>query len=256
MGIFSSKSKANSNAKSSTNRGTQNQNANRSDSGGKKGTSAASGSPGGITEYDRAVLDLKLQRDKLNKHAKAINRFSEKQNELAKSLLKEGKKDAALICLKRRKLHESQLKKVENLMENIQKMIDTVEFATIQQEVALALKSGTTALQELQKNMSLDEIEKIHDDAADAVALTKEMGDLLAQSLTAHDEEAIEEELAALELSLAPKVPSTKLPEIQQKDPQQVREENVATAAAEAQEEATEEQEEEEPVREKVVALA
>ena len=66
-----------------------------------------------ITEQDRAVLGLKKQRDKLKQYQKRINRDLEKEKELAKKLLKEGKKDRAKLLLRKKKFQEGLLDKTD-----------------------------------------------------------------------------------------------------------------------------------------------
>ncbi|KAF5907447.1 charged multivesicular body protein 6 [Clarias magur] len=47
-----------------------------------------------VTEQDRAVLQLKQQRDKLKQYQKKITLQLEKERQLAKQLLKDGKKES------------------------------------------------------------------------------------------------------------------------------------------------------------------
>ena len=64
-----------------------------------------------VTEQDKAVLQLKTQRDKLKQYQKKIQLNLEKERELAKKLLKDGKKDRALLLLKKKRAQESLLAK-------------------------------------------------------------------------------------------------------------------------------------------------
>lgn len=167
-----------------------------------------------VNEHDRARLELKLQRDNLQRHSRAISDFADRQTLLAKGYLtcttmmeegaKKRAKEKALLCLRRKRMHEEQLKKVMTLQENIEKMILTVEFASIQSEVLTALKTGTQALNDLNKVMSVDQVEKVADDAADAIQDAQAVSALLAEHLTVRDEDAVQEEVDALELLVNP----------------------------------------------------
>ena len=66
-----------------------------------------------ITEQDHAILGLKKQRDQIKQYQKRINRDLEKERELAKKLLKEGKKDRAKLLLRKKKFLEGVLDKSE-----------------------------------------------------------------------------------------------------------------------------------------------
>ena len=53
-----------------------------------------------INSHDKAVLDLKLQRDKLQQYQKRIELTLETDRQMAKKLLSEGKKDRAKLLLR------------------------------------------------------------------------------------------------------------------------------------------------------------
>lgn len=167
-----------------------------------------------INDKDRSVLGLKLLRDQLGRSTRANASFCEQQTAVARERLAGGDRIGALRALRRKRLYEQQTAQLEAQLENIETMIASVEFAQLQGEVMRALKTGTTTLNELQRTMSLADVEKVVEDAAEAVERTKEVSDLLAQMLTPADEEAAAEALHDLELS-AIKVPAAALPETQ-----------------------------------------
>ena len=68
-----------------------------------------------VTEQDKAVLQLKTQRDKLKQYQKKIQNNLEKERELAKTLLKDGKKDRALLLLKKKRAQETLLAKTVSI---------------------------------------------------------------------------------------------------------------------------------------------
>lgn len=59
---------------------------------------------GKITDVDRAVLTLKTQRKKLNDQRKRLDDSATREVGVARQLLAAGKKDRALLALKRKKL--------------------------------------------------------------------------------------------------------------------------------------------------------
>ena len=66
-----------------------------------------------ITEQDKAILNLKKTRDQLLQYQKKIEGNLDKDRELAKRLLKEGKKERAKLLLRKKKYHESLLSKTD-----------------------------------------------------------------------------------------------------------------------------------------------
>merc|ERR1712142_730118 len=145
-----------------------------------------------ITEQDKAVLGLKQQRDKLNQYKKRIERNLEKEREVAKTLLKQGKKDKALTLLKKKRYQENLLSKCDGQMDTIQQMIDNLEFAQIEMKVVEDLKAGNESLKRLHSLMSVEDVERILDETRDAVEYQKEIDDLLSGAdLTQEDEDAV-----------------------------------------------------------------
>ena len=76
-----------------------------------------------ITEQDRAVLELKKQRDKLKQYQRKIEGNLESDRQLAKKLLKDGKKDRAKLLLRKKKYQESILTRTDGQLDNLGKHV-------------------------------------------------------------------------------------------------------------------------------------
>lgn len=169
-----------------------------------------------VTEQDKAVLQLKQQRDKLRQYQKRINLQLEKERTVAKQLLKDGKKDKALLLLKKKKYQEQLLDKTENQISNLEQMVQDLEFAQIEMKVLEGLKVGNECLKKMHEVMSIEEVERIMDETQDAVEYQRQIDEMLAGSFTQEDEDDILAELEAItegDMEL-PAVPSDKLPEV------------------------------------------
>jgi charged multivesicular body protein 6 len=78
-----------------------------------------------VTDHDRAVLDLKNTRDKLSRHRKKADKEAGKLAEQAKILVKEGRKDRALLLLKIKKFKMMHVEKVDmQLFQVIQSQLE------------------------------------------------------------------------------------------------------------------------------------
>ncbi|KAI2658315.1 Charged multivesicular body protein 6 [Labeo rohita] len=137
---------------------------------------------------------LKQQRDKLKQYQKKITLQMEKERQLAKQLLKDGKKEKALLLLKKKRYQDQLLDKTENQISNLERMV-----------------------------LSIEEVEKIMDETHDAIEYQKQIDEMLAGSLTQEDEEAVLAELEAItqgdaDLEL-PEVPEEELPEVPEQEP-------------------------------------
>ncbi|KAK5660772.1 hypothetical protein OQA88_12139 [Cercophora sp. LCS_1] len=195
-----------------------------------------------VTAQDKAIYDLKTQRDKLHQYQKRITILTNKETEIAKQMLAAGDKKRALLALRRKKYQESLLAKTDTQLEQLEKLTASVEFALIQKDVVFGLQQGTKVLTEIHKEMGgIEHVEKLMGETADAIAYQKvrfllevftgkkganeeqEVSEMLGGRMSNQDEEEVEDELAALERELngreealqqpLPSVPDTQLPE-------------------------------------------
>lgn len=168
-----------------------------------------------ITEQDKAVLQLKQQRDKLKLYQKKIELNLEKDRQLAKKLLEEGKRERAKLLLRKKKYQENLLQNTDTQLEKLEHLTHDLEFAQIEIQVLDGLKSGNAALKKVHDVLNIDEIEKIMDETREGIEKQREIDDLISGQLTEEDEEAVEAELEAI-LDVAdqlPEVPTDRLPE-------------------------------------------
>ncbi|KAJ2897802.1 Charged multivesicular body protein 6 [Zalerion maritima] len=154
-----------------------------------------------------AILDLKLQRDKLHQYQRKVVVLTTRETEIAKELLSQGDKTRALLALRRKKYQETLLQKTDAQLEQLEKLVSSVEFAMIQKDVVFGLQQGTSVLKEIHIEMGgIEHVEKLMGENADAVAYQEEISDMLGGRISVADEEEVEDELAALEAET--KIPS------------------------------------------------
>ncbi|XP_022661356.1 charged multivesicular body protein 6-like [Varroa jacobsoni] len=135
--------------------------------------------PSRVTEQDRIVLQMKQQRDKLKQHQRQLETRLEKERQVASRLVKEGKKERALIILKKKKYMEKIIEKTENHLEKIERLTRDVEWAQIEVNVVRNLEQGNEALKSLTALINLDDIEKMLDETRDAAEVQREISDLI-----------------------------------------------------------------------------
>lgn len=130
------------------------------------------------------MLGLKKQRDQLKQYQKRINNDLERQKDLARKLLKEGKKDRAKLLLRKKKFQEGLLEKTDSQLDQLERLVHDIEFAQVQAQVIAGLKNGNEALEKANAMFSLDEIEDIFADTQEAVDRQAEINSLLSGELT------------------------------------------------------------------------
>ncbi|KAK4228480.1 charged multivesicular body protein 6 [Podospora fimiseda] len=187
-----------------------------------------------ITPQDQAILDLKTQRDKLHQYQKRIQSLTTRETEIAKQLLAQNDKPRALLALRRKKYQQSLLAQTDSQLEQLEKLVSSVEFALIQKDIVFGLQQGTKVLKEIHKEMGgIENVEKLMGETADAIAYQQEVSELIGGRISTHDEEEVEAELEALAAEVTgtgktktpaeelPSVPNTGFPSRQQEPARQ-----------------------------------
>lgn len=194
--------------------------------------------PSRVTAQDKAILDLKNQRDKLHQYQKRITVLTDRETQIAKQMLAQGDKKRALLALRRKKYQESLLSKTDGQLEQLEKLTSSVEFALIQKDVLYGLQQGTKVLKEIHAEMGgIEHVEKLMGGTADAIAYQKvclaptsgfmldvmlifavvqEVSEMLGGKISNQDEDEVEDELAALEAEVrgANRIPDVPLPTV------------------------------------------
>ncbi|XP_034106497.1 charged multivesicular body protein 6-A [Drosophila albomicans] len=180
------------------------------------GKSSKKTAPSRITEQDKAVLQLKQQRDRLKQYQKRIELQLENDRQLAKKCLQQGRKDRAKLLLRKKKYQESLLTNADKQLENLEKLAADLEFAQVEMKVLDGLKQGNAALKKVHDMLDINEVEKIMDETREGIEKQQEIDAILTDVLTTEDEEDVLAELDALEAEEQavnlPTVPSEELP--------------------------------------------
>ncbi|CAI9720831.1 multivesicular body 6 [Octopus vulgaris] len=151
-----------------------------------------------ITEQDKAVLQLKVQRDKLKQYTKKLEANLVREKEAARALLKNGRRERVKLLLRKKKFQEGLIQKTENQLETLERLVHDIEFAQIEANVLQSLKEGNDSLKKMHELMSLEDVEKIMDETAEGIKYQQEIDELLAGGLTEEDEDDVLAELDAL----------------------------------------------------------
>uniref|UniRef100_A0A8C0W3U2 Charged multivesicular body protein 6 n=1 Tax=Castor canadensis TaxID=51338 RepID=A0A8C0W3U2_CASCN len=165
-----------------------------------------------VTEQDKAILQLKQQRDKLRQYQKRVTQQLERERALARQLLRDGRKERAKLLLKKKRYREQLLDRTENQISSLEAMVQSIEFTQIEMKVMEGLQVGNECLNKMHQ---VEEVERILDETQEAVEYQRQIDELLAGSFTQEDEDAILEELDAItqEQFELPEVPTEPLPE-------------------------------------------
>ena len=187
---------------------------------------------GGITAQDRAVLDLKNARDKLRRFQAKLDAESAQLTKRAAQLLRDGKKDRALLTLKFRRFRQDKANAVDGQLLRLEDMVSAIRWEERQSEVVTALREGNEALKALHEDMG--DVSALMDETRDQLEMEREVSALLSGETT-DDSELLKELDAmaapALDLPAAPSsLPASSLPAAPSSVPER-RPERVAVPA-------------------------
>ena len=122
-----------------------------------------------ITAQDRAILSLKVARDKLRRYQIKLGKDSSKLESQAKELIVLRLKNRALLVLKLRKFKQRELDGIDAKLLSIQSQINDVEWASINVSILNAIESGTRELNRIHDERSLEDVEALMDDTNEAI---------------------------------------------------------------------------------------
>ncbi|EEH46160.1 ESCRT-III subunit protein VPS20 [Paracoccidioides brasiliensis Pb18] len=190
-----------------------------------------------ISAQDRAILNLKNQRDKLHQYQKRITILTDRETQIARECLARNDRARALLALRRKKYQQSLLAKTDAQLDQLERLAGSVEFALVEKDVLFGLRQGTKVLQTIHREMGgLEGVEKLMGESEEARAYQEEVSRMLGGQMSNQDEDEVEDELESMEQEISgpvrlPDVPTSELPE---ETEQQKREKEKQRAKARA----------------------
>lgn len=148
-----------------------------------------------VTAQDKAILQLKQQRDKIKIYQKRTESELENNRQLALQLAQKNMKDRALVVLRRKKFIEDIIARTDKQLETLEQLVTDIEYNQIQVSVVEGLKVGAEALKQLNSMFAVEDIQQIMDDTADAAVKQEEISNLLQQTSERYNDDDLLEEL-------------------------------------------------------------
>lgn len=175
---------------------------------------------------DRAVLDLKVSRDRMTRYRNKINLDSEKLLAKAKQYKTQNQTTNALNLLKLRKLKVKETDKINDQLLTIQAMVSNIQSKEEEKELLVAMRQGKNALQKLHEENTLEDVLQLMDEVVEQNEIERQVNDILNQTgeeLSEFEEGELEQELLAMMGGQSaeetpvelPNVPTQKLPELE-----------------------------------------
>uniref|UniRef100_A0A7S3P9H7 Charged multivesicular body protein 6 n=1 Tax=Amphora coffeiformis TaxID=265554 RepID=A0A7S3P9H7_9STRA len=180
-----------------------------------------------ISSTDRAVLDLKNARDRLQRYRKKLEQDDARLVAQAKKARDAGKTKQAIGILRLRKYKEAQATNCENQLLNVLQMVETIDSKKNESQVLSALAAGKDTLKKMHEETTVEDVLDLMDAVREEIEVEQEINTILegVPTLSPEDEEAVEAELEAMAAEMngvatdtkveqLPVAPSTTLPEL------------------------------------------
>jgi charged multivesicular body protein 6 len=119
----------------------------------------------------------------------------DRELQIAKEQLQLKNHHAARLALSKKKYQEQLLEKTGNQLMTIEQLCQTIEYAIVEQDILQRLQIGNQVLTQIQKEMNIEQVEKIMDDTVEAIAFQNEIQDIILNQFSPEDEEDIMRQL-------------------------------------------------------------
>lgn len=165
----------------------------------KKSTSKRKTAP-----VDASVTIMRLRENIANqeKREEMLEVRIKKMADLAKLQLRRGEKRAALSTMKKRKLYEAELAKIDNVKLTLETQAIQLEGAAQNVQTFDAMKSGNKSMISIRKSMGVESVDDMLDDIKEEMDHLREVDQVFAQPIDplGLDDDDLLAELDALEI--------------------------------------------------------
>lgn len=148
----------------------------------------------------------------------------------ARGKMSKGDKKGALFAMKRKKLYEGEIDKIENVKMTLETQVINLESAAQNAETYKAMQAGTNTMKKIRTDVGIDDVDNIMDEIKEEMDMASEINSAIAQPVDpflADDDELLAElnELETMDLEAEllkpaptpislPQVPASKLPQV------------------------------------------
>ena len=146
-----------------------------------------------IQENDRAVAELKITRDKLRAYQKKLESNINNLKQAINECIHQKKRDQAMLALRKQKFLEKNLSGTHGQLLNIDSLIMNVENSQIQQQVVKALQQGNNILKQINKELTVEDVDKLMAETEEAIEYQHQIGLALSNQGIQEDDDLLEQ---------------------------------------------------------------
>ncbi|GAX13124.1 hypothetical protein FisN_17Hh053 [Fistulifera solaris] len=188
------------------------------------------------TDPQTTIVTLRETIANQEKREEHIARKMEQMVQEAKAKMAKGDKKGALFAMKRKKLFEAEIDKIQNVKMTLETQVISLESAAQNAQTFKAMEAGSKTMKKIRTEVGIEMVDDIMDEIKEEMEMANEINEAISQPvdpLMADEDELLEElnalESADLEAELLapptkvsdfslPTVPDSKLPALEQKE--------------------------------------
>jgi charged multivesicular body protein 4 len=99
----------------------------------------------------------------------------------AKKKSKANDKKGALFCLKRKKMFESEINKIQGARMTLEQQILTLESATVNLEVVKGMQAGVTSMKQMSRAMDVDKVDDLMGEIKEGMDNAEDISNIISQ---------------------------------------------------------------------------
>ena len=152
-----------------------------------------------INKDDKAIAEVKLTKDKVRNYLKKLERSIGICKDAVKECIRNKQKDKAMLALRKQKYLEKNLETGRDELLNLENLVLNIENAQMQKNVYEAMKQGNDFLKNMNQQLTIDDVEKLMEETAEAIEYQQQVGEILAQQGIREDDSDLLKQLEQLD---------------------------------------------------------
>lgn len=150
----------------------------------------------------KSMESLRKTIEDISKRSQVLQNKASNEMKDALNRKKLGDRSGALICLKRKKLYEGEIGKLEGARMNLEQQLFAIEGASMNKNIFDSLKTGNQVLKQVHGDMKIEDVDKLKDEMEEQQDMLNELNDAISApigGLANIDDDELMNELDELE---------------------------------------------------------
>jgi charged multivesicular body protein 4 len=136
-----------------------------------------------IEQISKTTASLRTTLSTLEKRQQLLKKKIDQQLDEARAKSAAKDKKGALFCLKRKKMYENEINKIDGARINIESQVMALESSISNVEIVNSMRTGQKTLASIHKAVNVDEATELMDDIHEEMATADELNNAISQPI-------------------------------------------------------------------------